>query len=194
MLHRWRLLLAAIIAVTTLHASATAFADSPAPLLSYKRVSPGGAYVFVMLGDPRHDSWASSPASREIRQAYPASGLYPNDGSTVPLWTVDWYAGRVDVASDGVHLVRHGPWAMATSDEALSFHANGQLLRSYVINVLVDDKSKLRRSVSHFDWRSSGRFDDSRLEYTLETVDGNTFTFDVRTGQIVSEHRPSRSR
>ena len=192
MLRRWRWLLGAIVAVAWLNGNAPAFADSPIPLISYKQISSGGAYVFVMLGDPRHDSAVGGRAARKLRQTYPASGLYPNDGSTVPLWTVDWYARQVDVASDGIHLVRRGPWAMATSDEAVSFFANGQLVRSYIINWLVDDKSKLHRSVAHFEWQSSGQFDDARLEYTLQTVDGNSFTFEVRTGQIVSENRPSR--
>jgi hypothetical protein len=189
---RRHLLFVAIVAVALFCAPSPAFADSPAPLISYKQVSPGGAYVFVMLGDPRDDSVPGRVPSRKIRQTYPASGLYPNDGSTVPLWTVDWYAHKVDVASDGIHLVRHGPWAMATSDEAVSFFANGQLVRSYIVNWLVDDKSRLSRSVSHhFMWESSNQFDDAHLEYTVQTVDGNTFTFDVSTGQIVSSNRPS---
>jgi hypothetical protein len=192
---RWRLLLVvALVAVAAFGASSPAFADSPVPPISYKRVSPGGGYVFVMMGDPRFDSWGNDPVARQLRQTYSASGLYRNDGSTEPLWTVDWYAHKVDVASDGVHLVRHGPWAMATSDEAVSFFANGQLVRSYIVNWLVDDKSKLSRSVSqHFTWELSSQLDDARLEYSLQTVDGNTFTFDVSTGQIVSENRPSRS-
>jgi hypothetical protein len=30
--------------------------------------------------------------------------LYRNDGSTTPLWTVDWYAHSVLLPSDGIHL------------------------------------------------------------------------------------------
>src|SRR4051794_14359391 len=31
---------------------------------------------------------------------YTRSGMYRNDGSGVPLWTVDWYATRVDPSPD----------------------------------------------------------------------------------------------
>jgi hypothetical protein len=126
---------------------------------------------------------------RGIRRAYSQSGMYRNDGSLVPLWTVDWYAFKVDIASDGVHLIRHGPWATFTHEEAISFFANGQLLRTHLIQELVDDDTKLRRSVSHFLWREDGRFDDAAFSYALKTKDGNRFVFDARTGEIVSAPR-----
>jgi hypothetical protein len=84
--------------------------------MDYKEVSLNGQYVFVMLGilpTPADDpAWRyEEPRVRkdaEIRRVYPQSGLYRNDGSAAPLWTVDWYAFKVFVASDGVHLVRLG--------------------------------------------------------------------------------------
>ena len=52
--------------------------------------------------------------SADVREweGYTQSGLYRNDGSRDPLWTFDWYAYNVDVAADGVHLVRHGALAI----------------------------------------------------------------------------------
>ena len=130
---------------------------------------------------------------QEIRRVYSQSGLYRNDGSTVPLWTVDWYTYGVEIASDGVHLIRHGPWASSTEQEAVSFFANGKLLKTYQIRELVDNPALLQHTFSHFFWLEDGRFDDDRLEYTLRTKDGNQFVFDVRTGEIVSKSRPARS-
>ena len=75
--------------------------------------------------------------------------------------------------------------------EALSFFASGRLLRTYQIGELVDAPGQLPRSVSHFQWREEGRLDDARSEYTLRTLDGNRFVFDVRTGAVVSESRVS---
>ena len=124
---------------------------------------------------------------------YTLSGLYRDDGSAEPLWTVNWYAHGVEVASDGVHLVRHGPFAASTDQEALSFFADGRLLRTYLIRELVDNPLLLKRTASHFFWQKDGRFEDPRLEYTLTTHDGNRFVFDVRTGAIVSVYRPART-
>ena len=199
-----------LTALITLTAGSSAFADSPARPHSYKRITPGGEYVFVMVAakpvEADTQGWNEETAAgiREIRRTYARSGLYRNDGSAEPLWTVDWYAHGVTVASDGVHLIRYGPWAVlsrpreeppsgaALEQEALSFFGNGELLRTYSIGELVDDPGRLSRSVAHFDWMAEGRFDDPLSEYTLTTLDGNRFVFDVRTGGIVSEFRGRR--
>jgi hypothetical protein len=164
--------------------------------MSYTQTNPGGEYVFVMIAPgpiEQESSWANEQQAvkiREIRRTYSKSGLYRNDGSTEPLWTVDWYAHQVEVASDGVHLIRHGPWASSMDFEAISFFANGKLLRTYEIRELVDKPRLLEHSVSHFRWEKGGWFDDDRLEYGLTTLDGNQFVFDVRTGEIITKWPP----
>jgi hypothetical protein len=198
-MNRRRSLLVLVVVSGVACWSPPAQADIPLPPYSYRQVSPDGQYVLVMVApvsseeDP--EGWNEDLADdiREIRRLYTRSGLYRNDGSAEPLWTVDWYAHRVDIASDGVHLVRHGPWASSTKQEALSFFAAGVLLRSYRIRDLVDNPLLMRRSVSHFFWEKKGRFDDAGLEYHLKTMDGNRFTFDLRSGEIVSASRPARA-
>jgi hypothetical protein len=209
MVGRCRSLFAGAVALAVLSPGSAVLADSPAPPRSYKQVAPGGKYVFVMIAprtvedDVRPWNEETAAGIREIRGVYTRSGLYRNDGSTEPLWTVDWYAHGVEVASDGIHLVRHGPWAVLPRDrkapwgsaldqEALSFFANGQVLQTYRIGELVSLPDLLPRSVSHFTWLAEGRLDDGRMEYTLATKDGNRFVFDIRTGAIVSESRPPR--
>jgi hypothetical protein len=89
-------------------------ASSPAPPYSYRKPSPDGRYVFVMLSPlpPEADTerWTGARADeiREVRRTYAASGLYRNDDPLKPLWTVTgyWPEGGVEVASDGVHLLR----------------------------------------------------------------------------------------
>lgn len=192
MTHRTATLIAALVLATL---GGSMRADEPAPPRTYTRLAPGGRYLFVMLAPMPAEAEAqfagtAADSIRALRLRYARSGLYANDGSAAPLWTVDWYAAGIDVSSDGVHLIRHGPWASATSDEALSFFADGRLLRSYRISELVDNERHLRHTVSHFFWEEESRFDDARSEYALTTVDGNRFVFDVRTGAIVSESRP----
>ena len=94
-------------------------ADSPAAPFSYKQVTKNGKYVFVMLVHTAGDQ-----ESKALQAQYPNSGLYRNDGSRTPLWNVGWYAFKVDVSSDGKHLVKGGEWPQIGDKgeaEAVSF-------------------------------------------------------------------------
>jgi hypothetical protein len=173
--------------------SASASADQPGRKRSRTTVSPNGQYVFVMIAPlaPEEDAgyWVEKVATeiRKIREAYKVSGLYRNDGSREPLWTVDWYASYVEVASDGVHLVRFGPWAHSPEQEALTFFASGKEIRSYTIGELVAEPDKLPHSVSHFVWDKDIKLDDANLLYRLTTKNGEQYVFDITTGAIVSK-------
>jgi len=85
------------------------FGDSVAPPSSFSTVSANGKYVFVMIAPVRseEDGIYLRPEDRKdartLRAKYHVSGLYRNDGSTTPLWTVNWYAYSVLVAFDGIH-------------------------------------------------------------------------------------------
>src|SRR5262245_22152645 len=190
-----------LFAFVALAANSPVQADSPSPPRSYKEVAPGGKYVFVMIapGTVEDDvrPWNEETAARirEVRSVYSRSGMYRNDGSAEPIWTVDWYTHGVHLTPDGVHLIRPGPWAWLGDDkmpdldvEAVSFFANGRLLRTYRVRELVDAPGRFERSVSHYRWQQDGRV-SGESEYTITTLDGNRFVFDVRTGEIVSESR-----
>jgi hypothetical protein len=209
MASRGQWLTAVVLALAGLTTGSPALADSIAPPRSYKQVTPGAKYVFIMISpmpveeEVQRSNEETGAGIREIRRVYTQSGLYRNDGSTEPRWTVDWYAYGVEVGSDGIHLIRHGPWpglpryrnsswASALDQEALSFFANGQLVRTFRIGDLVDNPAVLPRSVSHFTWLDQGYLDSGRMEYRLTTKDGNRFVLDARTGQIVSASRPVR--
>ena len=127
-----------------------------------------------------------------IRAKYQVSGLYRNDGSTTPLWTVDWYAHSVFVFSDGNHLVREGPWATSSSDEALTFFSSGKEIRSYKIKDLEDLPWLLPHTVSHFRWLKTADVNDSDRTLTVVTFLWDKYVFDAATGGIVSSRRPTR--
>ncbi len=165
--------LAAIILMTPLFV----YADKEAPPKSYEEFSPDKKFVFVMIApidysrDGRYFGEEGVAKEKRIRATYPKSGMYSNDGSTKPLWTVDWYSRFVLVASDGIHLVRMGPWAMKGSNEAFTFFANGKKIRSYKINDLVRSIKDLPHTASHFSW----------LGYDGIKLDESKFTFSVST-------------
>lgn len=124
----------------------------------------------------------------EIRKLYKQSGLYINDGSSTPLWTIDWYAFKVFPSSDGIHLIRMGPWASSTDDLSLAFYKNGEEIKKYNVRNLVRDNSKLEHTVSHFFWRSELKYDDEKLLVYLKTKDNQAYTFSIKTGEIIHKN------
>lgn len=165
-------------------------ADTPAPPSSYVAQSADGQFLFVMIAPP----WSEERAAKiqAIRKKYRVSGLYRNDGSSEPLWAVGWYAYGVIVASDGSHVIRHGPWASSSGDEAFTFFADGREIRSYRINELVGNPEFLPHSVSHFMWLGNHQLDDSAGTWAIRTLNGEYYTFDISTGEILSSFRLRR--
>jgi hypothetical protein len=149
---------------------------------------------------------------------YPESGMYINDGSTTPLWTVDW-CGNVLLPSDGDYLVRRGPWSRASAggdEEAITFFIQGRELKRYRVSDLIAFTYLLPHSASHYQWqRLIGQtqgasiidrkmepggahytvntgvvFDENAKTMTVETLQGDTYIFDYTTGEVLSAHRP----
>ena len=135
----------------------------------------------------------------KLRQKYPKNGLYRNDDQRELLWSVDWLAPRegIFLAEDGVHLIRWETWphfpdrGHHLGREAVSFHANGKLLRSYRVNDLIDNPLALPHTERGYEWERRSEFQDV-FTFKLTTHDGNVFTFDIRTGEMLSSHRPWR--
>lgn len=167
------------------------FADSIAPPCSYKVAAKKSSAVFIMLSDQDQTcigrGGARADEAKELRDKYKASGLYPDDKSTTPLWTADWYSYEVLLSPEGKYLVRMGPWASGLSSEAFTFFADGKELKKYVISDLIKDSSKLSRTVSHFTWLQYKYINDTGDTFDVETVDGGRFTFDLNTGEILTQ-------
>lgn len=165
---------------------------------SYATLSADGKFVFVMIAaiEAERDGLSlrneDKQRAKAIRAKYTTSGMYRNDGSTTPLWTVGWYSYSVLVASDGVHLVRLGPWANRLSDEAFTFFNNGNEIRNYRIGDLVDSAALLPHSVSHFRWEENVHLDDQKRVLSVATLSKEKYFFDFTTGELVSARRPLR--
>ena len=63
---------------------------------------------------------------------YTVSGMYKNDGSVRPLWTVDWYAGddAVNVSRHG-HVVVNRDRIIESGDSVVEFYRRGKVVKSY---------------------------------------------------------------
>lgn len=164
------------------------FADSPAPPESYTILSPDQKHVLVILAPEPYNSW------NPLKKKYPISGLYLNDGSVNPLWTLpsDFCCPQVDVFSDAKHIVAWNAWPedYSTFDQTVAwFHENGREIRKYEIKELVDNPQHLRHSVSHYTWIDKTKVDDRLNRITVWTLNGQIITFDGTTGGIISRAR-----
>jgi hypothetical protein len=176
-----------------------AYGDTVALPYSYATPSYDGKYIFVMLApveterDGIYLSDEDRQESQRVRTKYLSSGMYWNNGSITPLWTVDWYAYTVLVASDGIHLVRRGTWAETLSDEAITFFANGKELCSYKVGDLVDTSLLLPNTVSQIMWVDNMKLDVEKRTLSITTFSKEKYVFDYRTGEIISASRPVRA-
>jgi hypothetical protein len=166
-------------------------ADSYSPPFSYKKPSANGQFLFVMIAPVTAESELSADA-QNIRATYRVSGLYLNNGSTVPLWTVDWYEPEVIVPSDGIHLIRQNTFPSSPSNRVLIFYANGRELRSYTVDELVDFKFLLPETISHFYWQEKAVLNDDERTLSLTTLNKDRYVFDITSGKILSSRRPTR--
>ncbi len=176
-MHYLKLTLALILSFSVVTLT---IADTPATPYDYKKVTTNNQYIFVML---HKSAWADK--NRELRSLYKQSGLYLNNGSNKPLWTVDWYAYEIIPSSDGEHLIRFGPWASSGYQLAIAFYNKGKEIKQYKIMDLVKDEKKLTYTASHFFWRSEEIYNDKLSTLLLKTHDGQTYTFSVLTGLSV---------
>lgn len=173
-------------------------ADEEALPSSYTQVTADGKYIFVMHAPANILAGFEAGKNMALRLKYPKSGLYKNDGSKEPLWTVDWYSSEVYLSLNGKHLIRMGPWPrswknkLSTEEKALQqpavgFYENGKLLKGYSIRDLIKNPDILPRSVSHFQWAKDILFDDSKGELKIATYDNQQLVFDTKSGSIVSK-------
>jgi len=179
-------------------------ASYPAPRWSFKKLTPNGKYIFIMIGEAERSAiggFLEPSEAMEIRLKYPQCGLYPNDDSIVPLWTIEgmWYSHDLQLTSDGVHMIFVSQIAKASSEVGLVFYENGKIIRSYRIEELVDDWDKCevvrntnRNTQPTVCWIEKQQLDDEKLEYLLITKEGNQFLFDVTKGTVISKSSVTR--
>lgn len=163
---------------------------------SYKVVSPDGQYVLVMLdGVYREPVAGATPAIVEqnrLLSRYPASGLYRNDGSNNPLWTMGYISlrAKVTLSSDGRHLVLWDEYPFY-SETALVIYEDGHLLTGYALGNFVLEPDELPQPGIGTDWVASSSFDEKLGLLYLETANKERYIISLHTGKIVSSSIPT---
>jgi hypothetical protein len=110
------------------------------------------------------------------------------DGRRTRQWAMYGWFRVASLADDGEHLITGNDGInllplIATKDEPMiRFFNRGELINTVTLGELLKDLSCLRRTASHYLW-GSYRGLDEKGRYTVETVAGKTFLFDVATGR-----------
>src|SRR5437868_1532003 len=176
----------ALLAAAVLAPSASGYTEPP--LGGYTKETPDKKFVFVMrpaTGDP------NGPGTDPVARKYPQSGLYRNDGSVAPLWTLPpGYARDAYPASDGVHLVTNPIPVVTVRDGVnpadqvvLVFHANGKVVRTVKLGEVLDAAAFVRdRGPGWHVWLRAARIDDAAGTFTVETAADTRRVFRLSTG------------
>jgi uncharacterized protein YecT (DUF1311 family) len=165
-------------------------ADSPAPERQYTATSTNGTYAFTMHPTARDGASTTSPYGEAYRIAS-VGGLVGFEKEL--LWRTDgWYSFKTFISNDGRNLVRIGPWASLpqTEELAVAFYRDGIEQRRYVVSDLIENADAVERSVSHYNWEKRDSTFPRLLangRFQLRTVENRTITFDVATGEILSD-------
>ena len=158
-------------------------------VVEFSRTSVDEKYVFVAVA-PKDSEMASMYITKPELDKYPETGLYRNDGSTTPLWTLETVSFSINVwiPADGVHFIAEGPWPHDRenfSDVALLFFDRGKLIKSYRVNELVAHPEDLPRSTSHYQWLNKFVLNDRVGKAWVTTLNGEKYVFEISTGKII---------
>ena len=176
-------------------AAQNVYADSPRTPFPYVVTAGDGIVYFRMFPRPHPGNHSDGfGIAYRIR----------DNGSDLELWrTQGWYFTEVFLSKDGDFLVAMGPWNGGSEprkeDLALAFYREGKPIKQYSTADLVKDKSKVRKSLSHYTWLArdaelikpySERDPEAELRafsndiFRLKTCDGLVYFFDMTTGEI----------
>jgi len=151
-----------------------------------KTISADGSRVFV-FNPPTH-----------LSDSYPAMGVYLNTeplelNYIINIWDINRYGMLFE--SDFILSSDFEYFALiptVSKDTALRFYARGRMVKTYYIEDLVHDMSAVLFTVSTAWWENwrARDFDPINNRLTITTVEDITYTFDIRSGEIININEP----
>ena len=193
--------------------SAPALAYEAPPPHSFAQPTASGKRVLVMLHP------LDGPKDKELKKKYSASGLYPADDPTKPVWTCDWLAereGNAFASDDGVFAVRVPDldpglrhWVLSYQKSippkkagwedgpALFIYRNGKEFRTLALRDVFDASRFTDRDCFLGPVVSIDSFDDATGRVNVSTEAKGTklaATVDFRTGEVLDQRTDSLPR
>lgn len=160
--------------------------------------SENGRYLFKMIPEDRASKEGNrTKTAKDFGVAYRVDA----NGEITELWKVSgWFSFQVFLSDDGEYLVRMGPWNFGhepkVGDLAVAFYKKGHLLKEYSTSDLIEDKSAVITSVTHYEWLAnidSALMLDQNNVFMIRTIDNIQYEFDVTTGSIKSKKKANKS-
>jgi hypothetical protein len=182
----------------------SAFAERARLLGDYAKYTKNHEYIFVMLTP---QAGVHYPHDEGLRKQYKYSGLYKNDGSSVPLWAINGYAENFEVfiSPDGASLavingvigesasgvcesnVRKDPSFILQNEVAIAFFKAGKRVKEYTLEELWK-KPSCGPGLVGMPWAGWVKYDD-QSQLLVKTYDGFQYLFDVKTGNLLSKEQ-----
>jgi hypothetical protein len=170
---------------------------------SWSEESANGKFLLVMtltedwVQKLKKQGYSDNDRQIEIRRKYPECGIYRNDGSVVPLWTLPYEIQLFTayISNDGKHVLLaveetdHTSSNIAWGAQLCFYHHDGTIQSwaereltwgwglKFVLYNLLDIYQEVWTDV---------RFKPSDNTYSITTDTGQSFVFDITTGQMIS--------
>lgn len=175
-------------------------ARSMAPPHHWTMPTPDGRALFVMRAPDEKAGWLRN-SDVAIGRRCTKSGLYPV-GSSVPFWTVDWYAwpSQVVLSHSGEYVAVSFP--MFTKDShALFFCSKGKSIRTWGAEEVdpeqvrsLNAQTPRERSTRGYGWPEFGlRLNQATVSkdgyFELPTQSGHV-AFSIATGEMLRKPQP----
>ena len=169
-------------AIARVQATIPTQAQTPTAVLKdYTRTTEDKKFLLVMLSPD--GAGQPDPA---LRQKYAQSGLYPNDGSTTPVWTTDWAAWYQNLPDSQLYTTPDGKY-LARLDRAtglaLAFYVIGIEVKRYGLYELAPTLVNQANPASGAVWVQKASLDPAQRRFVVETTTDERLEFDTTTGQ-----------
>lgn len=175
----WAAMLFLILLTVLAGPANPASAQATAPK-DYTRVTEDGKYLLVMLAPD--GTGQTDPA---LRRKYSQPGLYPNDGSTTPVWTTEWATWYQDLPDSKLYTNPDGKY-MARLDAAprlaLAFYVIGIEVKRYGLNELVPNQAAQPRQTGEVGWVQKANLDTVQNRLVVDTAGDERLEFSMTTG------------
>ena len=162
------------LVIFLLCASLTCFCDQPRFVT--KAFSSNDEYIL------KHGENKDSSQVWELRKKESTNLLYTIEGEHIGSQTIL-------VSDDGRFISTIDDYSCRYSTNALavlSFYTDGELVKSYSLEDLLEEVDNVSHSASHFGWvhhnRSDFRID--KLSLSIKTYEGTAYTFNLEDGSI----------
>lgn len=152
------------------------------PARDYTRATSDGKYLLVMLAPAD-----SGQPDLALRQKYPQTGLYPNNGSTTPIWTTDWASWYQDLPDSQLYTTPDGKYLArvdAAPRLALAFYIIGVEVKRYGLYELVSAlAAQPVQTTEPAAWLKKAKLDTVQNRFVVDTVSDERLEFSMTTGQ-----------